>query len=141
MELEGKITMVMPSRSGTSQRTGNAWMSQEYLMEYYWWPNQTIASRMLIKVFGKDRIEQYNLQEGDEVKIRFHVEANEYNGRWYNDTRVDGVTFVGVSESKNHPQTAQGDATASQSAAVAQPTTTKEKEPQKPQDAGDGLPF
>lgn len=141
MELEGKITMVMPSRSGTSQRTGNAWMSQEYLMDYYWWPNQTIASRMLIKVFGKDRIEQYNLQEGDEVKIRFHVEANEYNGRWYNDTRVDGVTFVGASEAKNHPQAAQGDATAAQSATVAQPTTTKEKEPQKPQDAGDDLPF
>lgn len=133
--------MVMPSRSGTSQRTGNAWMSQEYLMDYYWWPNQTIASRMLIKVFGKDRIEQYNLQEGDEVKIRFHVEANEYNGRWYNDTRVDGVTFVGAGESKNHPQTAQGDATAAQSAAVAQPTTAKEKEPQKPQDADDDLPF
>lgn len=110
-------------------------------MDYYWWPNQTIASRMLIKVFGKDRIEQYNLQEGDEVKIRFHVEANEYNGRWYNDTRVDGVTFVGASEAKNHPQTALDDATASQSAAVAQPTTTKEKEPQKPQDAGDDLPF
>lgn len=141
MELEGKITMVMTSRSGTSQRTGNAWMSQEYLMDYYWWPNQTIASRMLIKVFGKDRIEQYNLQEGDEVKIRFHVEANEYNGRWYNDTRVDGVTFVGASEAKNHPQTAQNDATTAQSAAVAQPTTTKEKEPQKPQDADDDLTF
>ena len=133
--------MVMPSRSGTSQRTGNAWMSQEYLMDYYWWPNQTIASRMLIKVFGKDRIEQYNLQEGDEVKIRFHVEANEYNGRWYNDTRVDGVTFVGASESKNHPQTAQSDATAAQSDAVEQPTTPKEKEPQKPQNTDDGLPF
>ena len=32
MEVEGKISVVMPAQSGVSQRTGNPWMSQEYVV-------------------------------------------------------------------------------------------------------------
>lgn len=101
MELEGKISVVMPAQSGVSQRTGNSWMSQEYVMQYYWFPNQTQPSYIVLRVFGEDRIKQFNLQPNDEVKVRFHCEAHENNGRWYNELRIDGVTFVGASAVKN----------------------------------------
>ena len=101
MELEGRIAVVMPARSGVSQRTGNSWMSQEYVLAYYWFPNQTQASYIVMRVFGEDRIKQFNLQPNDEVKVRFHCEAHESNGRWYNELRIDGVTFVGASAGKN----------------------------------------
>ena len=101
MELEGKISVVMPAQSGVSQRTGNAWMSQEYVMQYYWFPNQTQPSYIVLRVFGEDRIKQFNLQPNDEVKVRFHCEAHENNGRWYNELRIDRVTFVGESAVKN----------------------------------------
>ena len=101
MELEGKISVVMPAQSGVSQRTGNPWMSQEYVMQYYWFPNQTQPSYIVLRVFGEDRIKQFNLQPNDEVKVRFHCEAHENNGRWYNELRIDGVTFVGASTVKN----------------------------------------
>jgi hypothetical protein len=101
MELEGKISVVMPAQSGVSQRTGNPWMSQEYVMQYYWFPNQTQPSYIFLRVFGEDRIKQFNLQPNDEVKVRFHCEAHENNGRWYNELRIDGVTFVGASAYKN----------------------------------------
>ena len=104
MELEGKISVVMPALSGTSQRTGNAWMSQEYVFDYFWFPNQSTPSRIVMKVFGEDKIKQFNLQPYDEVKVRFHIEAHEYNGRWFNETRIDGVTFVGASASKTAQQ-------------------------------------
>ena len=105
MELEGKISVVMPALSGVSQSTGNSWMSQEYVMAYYWFPNQTNPSFIVLRVFGEDRIKQFNLQVNDEVRVRFHIEAHEYNGRWFNETRLDAVTFVGASASKN-PQPA-----------------------------------
>jgi hypothetical protein len=57
-----------------------------------------------MKVFGEDKIKQFNLQPYDEVKVRFHIEAHEYNGRWFNETRIDGVTFVGASASKTAQQ-------------------------------------
>ena len=105
MELEGKISVVMPAASGVSQSTGNQWMSQEYVMAYYWFPNQTQPSYIVMRVFGEDRIKQFNLQPNDEVKVRFHIEAHEYNGRWFNETRLDNVTFIGASAYKN-PQPA-----------------------------------
>ena len=117
MELEGKIRVMMPAQSGVSQRTGNPWMSQEYVMDYFWFPNQTNPSQIVLRVFGEDRIKNFNLQPNDEVKVRFHCDAHENNGRWYNELRIDGVTFVGASEYKN-PQQAQG-GTAQQPAADA----------------------
>ena len=101
MELEGKISVVMPATSGVSKSTGNQWMSQEYVMAYYWFPNQTNPSYIVMRVFGEDRIKQFNLQPNDEVRVRFHIEAHDYNGRWFNETRLDAVTFVGASASKN----------------------------------------
>ena len=137
MELEGKISVVLPAQSGVSQRTGNQWMSQEYVLAYYWFPNQTQASYVVMRVFGEDRIKNFGLQPNDEVKVRFHAEAHENNGRWYNELRIDGVTFVGASAAKN-PQPA-----------VQQPTSTTEAAQQPANEApqpttegkADDLPF
>ena len=108
MELQGLISQVLPANSGISQRTGTAWMSQEFVMQYYWFPNQTQASYIVMRVFGEDKIKQFNLQPNDEVKVRFHCEAHETNGRWYNELRIDGVTFVGASAAKESARSAAG---------------------------------
>lgn len=137
MEVQGKVRLLLEPKSGTSQSTGNTWMSQEVVIDYFWWSNQQQPSQMMLKVFGEDRIKQYNLQVNDEVSVRYHIEAHEYNGRWFNDVRVDGVTFVGASVAKNTPPPSQ------------QPTTTTEaaqqpaNEAQQPQQEAqqDDLPF
>ena len=97
MEVTGKIRAILPAQSGVSQRTGNTWMSQEYVMDYFWWPNQTQPSQMLFKVFGEDRIKQWHLQLNDEVKIIFHIVAHEYDGRWFNEVGCTNVQKVGAS--------------------------------------------
>lgn len=97
MELEGKIRLVMAPMSGMSQATGNAWMSQEFVMDYFWWPNQTQPSQIVMRMFGEDRIKQFDVHTNDEVRVTFHVEAHEYNGRWFNEIRVTDVKKVGAS--------------------------------------------
>ena len=136
MEVQGKVRMLMEPKSGISQSTGNTWMSQEILIDYYWWSNQQEPSQMLLKMFGEDKIKKWNLEPNDEVNIRYHVEAHEYNGRWFNDVRVDGVTFVGASVAKNTPPAGQ------------QSTTTKEADQKTANDQesdapveGNDLPF
>ncbi len=130
MELEGKISVVMPAQSGTSQSSGNQWMSQEYVMSYFWYPNQTQPSNIVMRVFGEDRIKQFNLQPNDEVKVRFHVEAREYNGRWFNEIRIDRVEFIGNSSYKNQQPTAQ------------KPQGAPEQQPQNQEgEKKDDLPF
>jgi len=132
MELEGKITVAMPAQSGVSQSTGNQWMSQEYVMAYYWFPNQTQPSYIVMRVFGADRIKQWNLQPNDEVRVRFHVEAHEYNGRWFNEIRIDAVTFIGACAYKN-PQVLPPEQTAQQPAQGANGQTVLQQPSPHPQ--------
>lgn len=97
MEIQGKVRMLLPALSGTSQSTGNPWMSQDFVIDYFWWPNQQQASQMVLKMFGADRIKQWDLHDNDEVKVRYHIEAHQYNGRWFNEVRCDGIEKIGVS--------------------------------------------
>ena len=143
MELEGKISVVMPAASGVSQSTGNPWMSQEYVMAYYWFPNQTNPSYIVMRVFGEYRIKQFNLQPNDEVRVRFHIEAHEYNGRWFNETRLDAVTFIGASASKNQQNANQGAQQANTQAVGQQPAQQNQGQQQAsfpPKVDGNGNP-
>lgn len=87
MELTGKIIAVMEARGGVSARTGNSWKTQEYVLEV---PGQ-YPKRCVFNVFGEDRINQFNIQNGEELTIQFDIDAREYNGRWYNDIRAYNV--------------------------------------------------
>lgn len=140
MELEGKISVVMPAASGVSQSTGNQWMSQEYVMAYYWFPNQTNPSYIVMRVFGEDKIKQFNLQPNDEVRVRFHIEAHEYNGRWFNETRIDAVTFIGASASKNQ-QPAQQANTQAVGQQQTQPNQGQQQAPFPPKVDANGNPI
>ncbi len=87
MDLTGRIIAVLPPQSGTSARTGNPWMSQEYVIEV---PGQ-YPRRCVFRVFGEDRIRQFNIQNGEDVTVQFDIDAHEYNGRWFNDIRAYNV--------------------------------------------------
>ena len=87
MELTGRIIAVMEPRSGVSARTGNAWMTQEYVLEG---PGQ-YPKRCVFNLFGEDRIKQFNIQNGEDLTVQFDIDAREYQGRWFNDIRAYNV--------------------------------------------------
>lgn len=87
MDLTGKIIAVLPASSGVSQRTGNSWMSQDYVIEV---PGQ-YPKKCVFRVFGEDRIKQFNIQMGEDVTVSFDIDAHEFNGRWFNDIRAYNV--------------------------------------------------
>ena len=88
MDLSGKVIAVLPASSGVSQRTGNPWMSQDYVIEV---PGQ-YPRKCLFRVFGEDRIKQINIQMGEDITVSFYIDAHEFNGRWFNDVRAYNVT-------------------------------------------------
>ena len=136
MEINAKVRLLLEPKSGTSQSTGNGWMSQEVVFDYFWWANQQQPSQIVMRVFGEDRIKQWNLQPNDEVNIRYHAEAHEYNGRWFNELRIDNITFIGASVTKNHQYAQQQDA-AEQTQQAPQATAETKQEGVE----GDDLPF
>ena len=87
MELTGRIIAVLPANSGVSARTGNPWMSQEYVIEV---PGQ-YPRRCVFRIFGEDRIKQFNIQMNEDLTISFDIDAHEYNGRWFNEIRAYNV--------------------------------------------------
>jgi len=87
MELTGKIIAVLEPRGGVSNRTGNNWKSQEFVIEV---PGQ-YPRKCVFTVFGEDRLNQFNIQLGEEMTVSFDIDAHEYNGRWFNDIRAYSV--------------------------------------------------
>jgi hypothetical protein len=90
MEIQGKIISALPERSGTSQRTGNTWKLQEFVVETH----DQYPKKMAFEVFGEDRLQRFNIQVGQEVNIAFDIDAHEYNGRWFNSIRAYDVRPV-----------------------------------------------
>lgn len=127
MEVTGKLIAAMPTQSGVSQRSGNPWMSREYVIEI---PGQ-YPKKMCFKVFGEDRLKQFNLRKDETVTVQFDIDAHEYNGRWFNEIQAYNVI---------RPQ--QG-APAPQPQQTAAPATQPFPPPQPEQGGGsaDDLPF
>jgi hypothetical protein len=63
-------------------------MSQDYVIEV---PGQ-YPKKCVFRVFGEDRIKQFNIQMGEDVTVSFDIDAHEFNGRWFNDVRAYNVT-------------------------------------------------
>ena len=87
MELTGRIIAVQEVKSGTSSKTGNPWMMQEYVIEVL----GQYPRHCAFTVFGEDRIKQLNIQNGENLTVQFDIDAREYNGKWYNDFRAYNV--------------------------------------------------
>lgn len=88
MELTGKIIQVLEARGGTSPRTGNPWKVQSYVLEIEEQNNSQYPRRMVFEVFGEDRIQNMNIQIGQNLRVSFDIDAREYQGRWFNSIRA-----------------------------------------------------
>lgn len=84
MEMTGKIIQVLEARGGTSARTGNTWKVQSYVLETI----EQYPKHLCFEVFGEEKINNFNIQEGQELNVSFDIDAHEYQGRWYNQIRA-----------------------------------------------------
>lgn len=78
MEFIGKITTVLPVKSGTTQN-GKGWKSQEFVVETV----EQYPKRGCFQVMN-DNIERFGLQTGMVVRVQFDMNAREWEGRYYN---------------------------------------------------------
>ncbi len=87
MDISGKIIAVLGVRTGRAKSTGNEWTVQEYVIETH----DQYPKRMCFEVFGADKIQQYNIQVGEEMTVSFDIDARQWNDRWFNSIRVWAV--------------------------------------------------
>lgn len=82
MEIQGKVTNILPMRSGVSAR--GEWKSQEFVIS----TEEQYPKMVCFQVFGEDRINSFALQIGEAVKVSFDISAHEYQGRFFNSVNA-----------------------------------------------------
>ena len=65
---------------------------KEYVIENH----DQYPRKMCFDVFGADKIEQFNIQMGEELTVSFDVDARQWNDRWFNSIRAWKVERVGA---------------------------------------------
>lgn len=107
MEITGKIIKVFPIQTGVSQRTGNAWARQSYVLE----TEGQYVRHCAFDVIGTERIQNMGINEGEVLTVFFDVDAREWQGKWYNSItafRVDrGAQGATAQTQGQQPMTAQ----------------------------------
>ena len=101
MELAGKVIAVLEPRGGVS-KSGNEWKVQEYVIETH----DQYPRRMCFDVFGADKIQQFNIQVGEELNVSFDIDAREWQGRWFNSIRAWKVERVNADAQQMPPMEA-----------------------------------
>lgn len=127
MEVTGRICKILPLRTG-KKADGSEWRSQEFIVEFFESPDQRWSDKVVLNVMN-DRIDEYQLHEGDEVRVGFSHGVREYQGKYYPEFRIyklEKVTHQQQPSAKSEPQ----------STPTVTNTTTSH-----PQQAKDDLPF
>lgn len=86
MEVQGRISKILSTRTGTKS-DGTTWQAQEFIFEFFETPEQRWSDKVVLSI-RNERIKEYNLHEGDEVKIGFSHGVNEWNGRYFPEFRI-----------------------------------------------------
>lgn len=96
MELTGKIIQLLPEESGQSAR--GPWRKQQYILE----TEGQYPKKVCFMAWG-DKIDEFKIQEGDELIVSINIESREYNGRWYTDVKAWKIQRGTASENQAAP--------------------------------------
>lgn len=94
MKFTGICKAVLPQQSGQSQRTGQPWVSQEYVFEE---EGQRFPQSICARVFGADKIAEMNIQQGQRYDVDFDITTNQSQktGGYFNSLNIYKVTPLG----------------------------------------------
>ncbi len=100
MEINGKIIELLPEKTG--QSANGPWRKQEYILE----TDGQYPKKVCFMVWG-DKIDQFDIKEGQSLVVSIDLESREYNGRWYTDVKAWKVSRAGAGAGDSYPSDPQ----------------------------------
>jgi len=91
-KVKGQIKTILPTETGTS-KAGKEWSKLNFIVSN----NDGYEGREKIycfQIFGQEKVDkflQYN-KEGAEVEVKFDIQSNEYNGKYFTNLSAFHVT-------------------------------------------------
>ena len=98
--INGQITAILPVQQGVSQRTGQPWMSQEYVLCHE--PGQYPKS-VCFRVFGQDKIQQMNIQMGEQLSVHLNIDSKQGQKGYFNSIDCWKVERAGQQQVQQQP--------------------------------------
>lgn len=98
--ITGTIVQALPIQSGVSQKTGNQWQTAQYVVEH---ESGQYPKKMIFDVKGQ-KIQELNLQVGEQVTLHLNCDTREYNGRLFNSIDCWKVERQGQQQVVQQPQ-------------------------------------
>ena len=96
MQFKGKITNILPEKTGISSKSGREWRSQEFVVRD---DSGRFPESFVFEVFNRE----IGAAAGDEVEVLFEGDAREYNGRFYNSLRAYRITPLSQAAPQQQP--------------------------------------
>lgn len=84
MEVKGRVIKVLGITTGSGKSN---WRKQEIVIEQ----EGKFPKPVAVSIWG-DKIEQFNLKEGQRIVAEIDLESREYNNRWYTEAKVFKIT-------------------------------------------------
>ena len=82
MEIKGKVVQLLDLQSGEGKN--GTWRKQEYIIETL---DSKYPKKVCVAVWG-DKIDQFAMQQGEDVVASIEVESREFNGKWYTNVQA-----------------------------------------------------
>lgn len=92
MEIQGKVVAVLNPQSYTSQKNGNTYVTNQFVIE----TQGQYPKKVAFKVMGEDKFKQMGIVMGGIYNVSFDVESREWQGKWFTEcqawraVRMDG---------------------------------------------------
>ena len=90
--LNGQVTAILPVQQGVSQKSGQPWMSQEYVLCHE--PGQYPRS-ICFRIFGEDKIKRMNIQMGEYITVHLNIDARQGQKGYFNTVDCWNVERAG----------------------------------------------
>ena len=87
MQLIAKLNKLLPIQSGTGNN--GEWKKQDIIVE----TDGQFSKKICVSIWG-DKINESQLQIGNELQIDFDIESREFNGKWYTDLKAWKIEVV-----------------------------------------------
>ncbi len=122
MEISGKVISILPEQSGEGRK--GPWRKQDFIIE----TEGSYPRKVCITLWG-DKIDRFDIKEGENLTASVNIESREFKGRWYTDVKAWKVEKD----------------TSQQSGSIENPSPfdgpMPPEEPLPPEDPDDDLPF
>ena len=83
--IDGYIIAVLEKKEGISKSTAKPWTSQQFVIEE---DHGNFPNRCLFSVWGKEKLDTWQIQKGQHLRIHISINAKEYKGKYYNEVQA-----------------------------------------------------